>query len=96
MKNISNNKRKFWISILCISFIASLVGILHLWRLPTSNLDVYLLIFASIYLILALISIVCIILVPGWFKIIAVLELLLSGVVIVYDLFGVALGAMQF
>lgn len=71
--------------------VVAAAGVLHLWNLPLYDADKYLLMFAAIYVVLAIFFVVLIVLQKGWFKLIPILGFLLSACVAGYDLFGAAL-----
>lgn len=74
----------------------SLLGLLHIWFIPSDNIDAYLFVFATLYFFLTLSSLYLIFHTKKNWKIISIVSFVVAGCALAYDIFGIALGSMQF
>jgi len=95
-KSQSNQIAQSIRSLYVITWCVAIGGVAHLWSVPTREMGSYLLTFLSLYVVLAIAFFGFIVTLPGKKKVISAIGLVLSLLIAGYDLFGIALGAIQF
>lgn len=94
MNKIDNQKNSQ--NLFLLVGLLSLLSILHLWNIPSEDTDVYLIAFSSFYIAVIISSLIFTIKLRGKWKFLTVGNLIIAISLLAYDLFGLALGAMQF
>ena len=74
----------------------TLFSVTHLLNGPTDGMDTYLLLFAIFYSIVIVLSVIFAVLLKKGWRVLAIVNILLAACLLIYDIFGIALGAMQF
>ncbi len=92
-KSATLNKKQIGL-ILVVSI--TLFSVTHLLNGPTDGMDTYLLLFAIFYSIVIVLSVIFAVLLKKGWRGLAIVNILLAACLLIYDIFGIALGAMQF
>jgi hypothetical protein len=91
-RNMQKTLRIYLFTVLAFT----VVGLAHLWFISSENINQFLITFAAIYALMTLFSFILAIKLVGKLKILAVINTVLAILVLVYDIFGLALSGMQF
>ena len=96
MKRKITNSSKTKINYFVAVALITVLGAIHSTTSPINNPGIYHLIFAAVYAVLALISLVCIFILPRNWKIFAFVNFIFAVTVFGYDVFAMAFSSYTF